>query len=66
MKFFTGFMKDPTFQLIHHGLGKTPEFDTSKSQNELNMKYQDVWQDLDNLVTMMVDVGFVKCLNKKK
>lgn len=66
MKLFTGFMKDPTFQMIHYQLGKTPEFDTSKSENELGVKYQDVWRDIDEVAAMMVDVGMVKCLNKQK
>ncbi len=66
MKFFTGFMKDPTYQMIHYQIGKAYDFDTSKSENELNMKYRDVWQDIDNVAAMMVDAGEVKCLNKQK
>lgn len=64
IRFFSGFSSDPTQQLVHHSIGRTFEFDTSKIENELGLKFSDVWPAMEQVVEMMIEHGVIKSVKK--
>jgi hypothetical protein len=64
LRFFTGFSSDPAQQFIHHFVGKVPEFDNSKIQQQLGLKFRDLWPGIDRTVELMIEHGLIKSLAK--
>jgi len=65
LRFFLGLSSDPQNQFLHYMLGRTFDFDTSKIQTQLGIKFRDVLPELDKVAAILVENGMVQSIDKK-
>jgi dihydroflavonol-4-reductase len=63
IKFFMGLSSDGQNQFVHFYLGNFPQFDTSKTINELGLpSFRDVRPGFLEVCKQLVDAGMIKCV----
>lgn len=64
LRLFLGLSKDPQNQFMHYMIGRVFDFDTSKIQTQLGIKFRDVWPELDQVAAMLIENDRVKSVKK--
>lgn len=64
LRFFLGFSGDPQNQFMHYMIGRVFDFDTSKIQTQLGIKFRDVWPELDQVAEMLIENNMVNSIKK--
>ncbi len=64
LRFFMGLSNDPQNQFLHYMIGRTFDFDTSKIQTQLGIKFRDVWPEIDKVAEMLIENNMIKSVKK--